>query len=1234
MGNKRHDPIKFLILEDNLADAELIQRMLQKINKNYDTTVAHDKTQFIYLLENYMPDIILSDFSLRQFNGLEALEIVKQKYPDIPFIIVTGTLDEERAVMCLKEGAWDYVLKHKLFKLKPAIERALEVHKKILEKRKTEKDLLESENKLRNIIENSTNLFYTHSVDHKITFVSPQVREILGCEPEEAMKRWTDFATDNPINEKGFKLTEKAIKIGKRQPIYELELQRKDGRKIIVEVRESPIVENGKVVSIVGSLADITERKKAEEALKESEERFKKLSNLTFEGILIHDNGVVVDANQSLLDLFGYTLEEVIGKNMLELAIPKEFHKEIFGYFQSKIVEPYQIEAVKKDCTRFPIEVIAKEVMIKGKSHRVAAIRDITEKKKAEEVLEQSKRSYEAIYNNSTDCIFIHDGKTGEIVDVNQATLDVFGYTKDEIRKLNVGDLSLNEPPYTQKEAVQFIRRAVKEGAQYFEWLAKKKNGELIWFENSLKFAEIAGEQQVLVIGRDISDRKKAEKELKKAQMFADKIAETTPALLYIYDHQKSKNIWTNEVHKNYFKKLVKSYPEMHYKNVVEVIHKDDFARVLEETEKLNSDQQLDRFSLDIRIKSTGKDWKWMTLITSAFKRDENGKLLQTIGALFDITERKKVEEDLRESEERYERVVNYTNDVLYSLSPQGKIEFISPKIKKYGYSKEDILGKRFETFVHKEDANIIGAQFMETLKTGKIFPPVSFRILKKDKSIAYVEEDGSPIKDSEGRIIGITGVLRDVTERKKAEKEFFEVSERLELAMDAGEHGFWDWNLDTNDVYFSPCYYRMLGYETGELPMKLETWVKLLHPDDRKTIVSKVENYVKKAQPYEVEFRLKTKDGDWRWIAGRGKSYQKDKDGVPHRAVGVHVDITERKQAEEELKQSEERFKTLSNLTFEGILIHDNGVVIDTNQSLMEMFGYSRDEVVGKSIFQLAIPNEFHEEIFGYFKSKSVDPYQIEAVKKDGTRLPIEIVAKDVIIDNKKLRVAAIRDITERKVAEEKIEKELRENRLLLSEIHHRVKNNLQTLSGLLQLQQDLIETKEDAIKAFEASQDRIMAMARAYELLLHSEHMSDVNVPEYIESIVRQLKFSYDPESRVFVDYYLDNCEMEIQELSKTGLIINELVSNAFKYAFQGREQGRLELSVYEKNNIIYFEIADDGVGLPKDIDFEGTETLGLSLVSMMIKELKGKFTYNVDKGTRFIIEIPKGTKKQIRR
>ncbi len=190
--------------------------------------------------------------------------------------------------------------------------RSHRLAKETQERIATEKALRESEEKLRNILDNSTNMYYSHSPDHEITYISPRCRQILQCEPEEAMKRWTEFATDNPINLKGVEYTEKAIKTGQRQPPYELELKGNEGRKVIVEIREHPVVKNGRTVAIVGSATDITKHKKAEkerEALHRQLFQARKMESIgTLAGGIAHEFnnilGIILgNAQLAMLDL-------------------------------------------------------------------------------------------------------------------------------------------------------------------------------------------------------------------------------------------------------------------------------------------------------------------------------------------------------------------------------------------------------------------------------------------------------------------------------------------------------------------------------------------------------------------------------------------------------------------------------------------------------------------------------------------------------------------------------------------------------------------------------------------------------------------------------------------------------------------------------------------------------------------------------------------------------------------
>ncbi|MBN2656344.1 MAG: PAS domain S-box protein [Spirochaetales bacterium] len=199
------------------------------------------------------------------------------------------------------------------------------------------------------------------------------------------------------------------------------------------------------------------------------------------------------------------------------------------------------------------------------------------------------------------------------------------------------------------------------------------------------------------------------------------------------------------------------------------------------------------------------------------------------------------------------------------------------------------------------------------------------------------------------------------IREQEKTE-ELKRKEERLSLAMDSADHVFWDWDIATGKTYFSPRYYTMLGYEPGELPMHFDTWADLLHPDN-KDVIEIIHEHVKKAEPFTREFRLRCKDGTYKWIRGQGKSYDLDRNGQPARVVGIHIDITDRKRAEEERRQSDERFLIAQDMSPDGFTIfrpvrNNQNQIIDfiwvyQNAAVAKMNGTDPQEVVGRSFLE-----------------------------------------------------------------------------------------------------------------------------------------------------------------------------------------------------------------------------------------------------------------------------------------
>ena len=268
----------------------------------------------------------------------------------------------------------------------------------ITARKQAEERLRKAEQKLRLTVENSTNLFYMHTADQVLTYVSPQSREFFDCDPEEAMIRWTEFLTDNPVNQEGFLMTQRAIDTGKRQPPYQIECIGKKGRKIWVEVNEAPIIENGRTVAISGTLTDISKAKQAE---KEREQFFKFFQTSTDLMCMAKPNSRFIKINPAFTETLGYSESELMSKDIIEYIHPDDK--------QSTLDE---IEKQKRSgfSENFENRYICKDGSVKWLSWRVsfsredgiayATARDITEKKQAEEALRESRSLLHSVLEN------------------------------------------------------------------------------------------------------------------------------------------------------------------------------------------------------------------------------------------------------------------------------------------------------------------------------------------------------------------------------------------------------------------------------------------------------------------------------------------------------------------------------------------------------------------------------------------------------------------------------------------------------------------------------------------------------------------------------------------------------------------------------------------------------------------------------------------------------------------
>ncbi|TAG91400.1 MAG: PAS domain S-box protein [Oscillatoriales cyanobacterium] len=611
---------------------------------------------------------------------------------------------------------------------------------------------------------------------------------------------------------------------------------------------------------------------------------------------------------------------------------------------------------------------------------------------------------------------------------------------------------------------------------------------------------------------------------------------------------------------------------------------------------------------------------------------DSRGRIVGYFGVQRDISGRKQAEAALKDSEERFRQLAENIESVFWTIDfKEDKLIYISPAYEKiWDRNRADLYAFRqsFTDFVHPEDSDEVRAAFSRLIvceNDNDNDNEIEYRILRPDGEIRWIRDRAFPIRNSTGEIYRIVGIAEDISERKRVQKELQDAKQMYQQILDAITDFILVKGPESRIVWANKGfrdYYKMENSELiGIVGNKFEEpdYIQQYILDDARVFNSGEVRQV-------LEEPIKSGDGEVHYF-DTIKSPIFDTEGEVVMTVGVSRNTTERKQAEKALRESEERFRQLAeNIQDSFWLVSvDFRDVLYLSPAYEQIWGRTREEFYANNCnwIDWVYPEDKHfllNALPCVLQGESTST-EYRIVWPDGTIRWVCDRAFPIYDElGQVYRVAGIcEDISDRKLAEARLQAALREKEVLVKEIHHRVKNNMQVVSSLLQLQAQYIED-EAMLSLFEESQTRIHSMALIHEQLYQSDSLARIDIQTYVENLVANLFQSFGCSNNLIeIILNVDPFFLNIETAIPCGLIINELVSNSLKYAFAPNIKGEIKIDFREiLDRQFYLSIQDNGSGFPTDFDVENTETLGVRLVKMLAEQLDGKISIDSHPGT----------------